>query len=385
MAAPAQPGTVPSGGSFNPAAGTFPPAASAAPPAAAAPQPANPAAGARFVTTGTGAYYTQGLPPGYAYAVMPDGSRTALPLPGTTKLEIKDSGNRREFIDPHTGQTVRTEAIPDHSRMMFRDTPAGQQGYQSGQPVGAPIPFSGRPEQDSAYHADIERTGAITQSVQAAQAAAPRLNEMADLAQQLSTSGPGGPAFARAAAVLESVGVAPDTIKRFTGMSSGAAAQMFVKLNVQAAGADAKANVGANTGIGSINLYQTANPGLSLLPDANRRITNMMRVANQATQDYGQGALQHFGQNEQQFLGGKQYAPLTSFNTQWQAQNNPQVYAAATGILNGDSFEKWRERLSSPDEGQRAAQIAARIDPNVMIPARNGGGIPARQFLQRGQ
>ncbi len=95
--------------------------------------------------------------------------------------------------------------------------------------------------------------------------------------------------------------------------------------------------------------------------------------------------LQHFDQNEQQFLGGKQYAPLTSFNHQWQAQNNPQVYAAATGILNGDSFDKWRARLSSPDEGQRAAQIAARIDPNVMIPARNGGGIPARQFLQRGQ
>ncbi len=345
-------------------------------------QPANPAAGARFVTTGTGAYYTQGLPAGHAYAVLPDGSRTALPLPGTQKLEIKDAGNQRAFIDPHTGQTVRTETIPDHSRMTWRDTPAGQQGYQSGQPVGAPIPFSGRPEQDSAYKADVERSGAITQSVQAAQANAPRLNEMADLAQQLKT-GPTADLRAKAAAYLESVGVAPETIKGWTGLQSGSAAREFIKLSVQAAGADAKNNVGSNNGIQSIQLYQSANPGMALLPDANKRVTNMMRVANQATQDYGQGALQHFGTNEQQFLGGGQYAPLTSFNRQWQAQNNPQVYAAATGILNGDSFDKWRARLSSPDEGFRAAQIAARIDPNVMIPGNGGGTIPARQFLQR--
>jgi len=177
--------------------------------------------------------------------------------------------------------------------------------------------------------------------------------------------------------------VAPETIKGWTGLQSGSAAQEFIKLSVQAAGADAKNNVGSNNGIQSIQLYQSANPGMALLPDANKRVTNMMRVANQATQDYGQGALQHFGTNEQQFLGGGQYAPLTSFNRQWQAQNNPQVYAAATGILNGDSFDKWRARLSSPDEGFRAAQIAARIDPNVMIPGNGGGTIPARQFLQR--
>ena len=365
------PGDVPQPGAQNPPAAVAPPAAAPAAPAAQ-PMP-------QLVTTGTGAIYTQGLPAGYGYE---QGTHRIVPLPGTQKLEIKDAGPLRSFIDPHTGQTVRTEAIPDHSRPVFRDVQGGTQQYQSGQPVGPIIPYSGRPEQDSAYKADIDRTGAITQSVQAAQASAPRLNEMADLAQQLTTSGPGGPAFARAATYLESAGVSPDTIKQFTGMSGGAAAQMFVKLNVQAAGADAKANVGANTGIGSINLYQTANPGLALLPDANKRITNMMRVANQATQDYGQGALQHFGQNEQQFLGGGQYAPLTSFNNSWQSQNNPQVYAAATGILNGDSFDKWRARLSSPDEGFRAAQITARIDPNVMVPGRNGGGIPARQFLQ---
>ena len=213
----------------------------------------------------------------------------------------------------------------------------------------------------------------------------PRLNEMADLAQQLATTGPGGPAFARAATYLESVGVSPDAIKRFTGMSSGAAAQEFVKLNLTAAGAASKADVGSNNGIQSIQLYQQANPGISLLPDANKRITNMMRVSSQATQDYAQGALQHFGTNEQQFLGGGQYTPLTAFNRQWQAQNNPQVYAAATGILNGDPFDKWRARLSSSEEGLRAAQIAARVDPNVMIPGDGGGTLPARQFLQRGR
>jgi len=334
----------------------------------------------QLVRTGTGALYTQGAPAGFGYE---QGTGRIVPIPGTQKLEIKDAGPLRSFIDPHTGQTVRTEAIPDHSRPVFRDVQGGTQQYQSGQPVGPIIPYSGRPEQTAAYHADVGRTGDITASVQVAQSNAPRLNEMADLAGQLQT-GPTAELRVKGAAYLEALGVSPDRIKWWTGLSSGSAAQEFIKLSVQAAGADAKSNVGSNNGIQSIQLYQSANPGMQLLPDANKRVTNMMRVANQATQDYGQGALAHFGDQEDGFLHrGAAYTPLTAFNRQWQGQNNPQVYAAATGILNGDPFEKWRARLSSPDEGQRAAQIAARVDPNVMIPGNGGGSIPARQFLQR--
>ena len=359
------------------------PAAPAAP--QTAPQGAQPGVmsgelrpGERIVTTqGTGAIYTQGLPAGFAYAVMPDGSRRQVPIPNTQKLEVKDSGPLRSFIDPIGGQTVRTEAIPDHSRPVFRDVAGGTQQYQSGKPVGPVIPYSGRPEQETAYKADVPRVGEITASTQAAQTNAPRLNEMADLAQELKT-GPTAEVRAKAAQYLESMGVSNSVTKTLTGMESGSASQVFLKLATQIAGADAKQNVGSNNGIQSIQLYQTANPGLQLLPDANKRVTNMMRVANQATQDYGQGAVSHFGDQEDGFLHkGAAYTPLTAYNRVWQAQNNPQVYAAATGMLNGDSFDKWSARVT-PDQAKRAAGIASRIDPNAMVPARNGQPIPAR-------
>ena len=309
--------------------------------------------GVTFARTGAGKFVTEGLPPGYGLARMPDGSTGVAMLPGAAP----------------TSRGIPVQTAGGTAIM----GPEGQRG-----PV---VPFSGRPEQEKAYNADIERTGQITQAAQTAQANMPRLNEVADLAQQLAT-GPTADVRARAAAYLEQAGVGPDAIQRFTGMPSGAAAQEFTKLNLTLAGAASKGDVGSNNGIQSVQLYQQANPGLALLPDANKRITNMMRVSSQATQDYAQGALQHFGTNEQQFLGGGNYTPLTSFNRQWQAQNNPQVYAAATGILNGDPFAKWSARLNGADEGQRAAQIAARVDPNAMVPGRNGGGIPARQFLQ---
>lgn len=379
-------GTPPAAAPQAPAAAS--PAAPPAPPVASAPPAVAPQDRVEFARNGMGQYNTHGLPADFAMArvTRPDGSVSIepRPIPGTQKLEIKDSGPLRSFIDPRNGQTVRTEAIPDHSRPVFRDVQGGTQQYQSGQPVGPIIPYSGRPEQTSAYHTDVGRTGDITASVQSAQANAPRLNEMADLAGQLKT-GPTADVRAKAAQYLEQFGVSPDAIKRFTGMSSGSASQEFIKLSVQAAGADAKSNVGSNNGIQSIQLYQSANPGLQLLPDANKRVTNMMRVANQATQDYGQGALSHFGDQEDGFLHrGASYTPLTAYNREWQAQNNPQVYAAATGILNGDPFERWSHRVT-PAEATRAAGIAVRIDPNAMVPGRNGHLVPARSIAQAGR
>jgi hypothetical protein len=207
----------------------------------------------------------------------------------------------------------------------------------------------------------------------------PRLNEMAALAGQLAT-GPTADMRAKGAALLEQAGASPEAIKRWTGMPSGSAAQEFVKLAIATAGSAAKADVGSNNGIQSTQLYQAANPNLSLMPDANKRITNMMRVSAQSIQDYAQAALDHFGKNESTFLKGGDYSPLTTFNRQWQSQANPQVYAAATGILNGDTFESWSSKIS-PAEAARAAQIAARVDPTVHIPLKGGGMRPASDVL----
>ena len=49
-----------------------------------------------------------------------------------------------------------------------------------------------------------------------------------------------------------------------------------------------------NNGIQSLRLYQDANPGMALLGDANKRMTNMARVYGPMTQDYTNGALAHF-------------------------------------------------------------------------------------------
>jgi hypothetical protein len=205
------------------------------------------------------------------------------------------------------------------------------------------------------------------------------LNEMAALVPELAT-GPTADLRAKGAALLEQAGASPETIKSWTGMSSGSQAQELVKLGISTAGAAARADVGSNNGIQSTQLYQSANPGMLLLPDANKRVTNILRVSAQLIQDYAQGALQHFDTNQTTFLGGGNYVPLTAYNRAWLAQSNPQIGAAAMGILNGDVFDKWSAKIT-PAQGLQATSLAARVDPAVQVPMRGGGLKPATAIL----
>jgi hypothetical protein len=363
---------------------TFMPPASAQPPAGAQ-QPAPiglPPAGAVKALNPMTKEPWPGAPPGYAMYQVP-GVRGLQPFrdPGQpSKIKSTPVGGFMINTDEVTGQEVSRFPIPDASRSITVQVPGGTQLFQSGKPVGPVIPFSGRPEQESAYKADISRAEGITTTAQANQASMLRLNEMAGIASQLAT-GPTAEIRAKAAAWLEAAGASPETIKSWTHMPSGSMPQEFVKLSLTTAGAAAKNDVGANNGIQSTQLYMNANPGMALLPDANKRMTNMIRVAAQFPQDYAQGALQHFGTNEATFLQGGNYAPLTTYNRAWLAQNNPQVGAAAMGILNGDKFEDWSAKLSNPKEYFRAAQMAARIDPKVMVPGRGGGSKPVSDIL----
>jgi hypothetical protein len=306
-------------------------------------QPAAPSSAYPPAPSGSRMLYKSGQPmkvdgaEGYAYGQAPDGTRVIMPVPGMvnqgrlTSVPRPDGGH--DLIAP-SGQTV-TSAGPDLSA-----------------------------RQNEAYKADIPRQQEIINTVQSAQSQQLRQNEIADLVTGLAT-GPTAELRAKGAQYLESMGVAPETIKRWTGMASGSQAQELVKLGITAAGGAAKDTAGANTGIGSISLYQAANPGLLLLPDANKRVTNMMRVATQSTIDYGQGALDHFNTQEKGFnQEGKPYSSLTSYNANWAKQANPQIYAGAMGILNGDPAEKWGARLSA-DQKQAAMDVAKRVDPNV--------------------
>jgi hypothetical protein len=361
------------------------PAASAAPPASAQPatgaQPpaiGTPPNGARLLTIGLGQLpYTTGAQPGNAWYQLPDGTRQQFRDPAQPQtLTHIDSGTERRWYGPG-GNLVKTETIDNKDRSILANVPGGQQVVQDGKLVGPVIPYSGRPEQADAYKADLPRAEALTTAAQSSQASMPRLNEMAELIPQLAT-GPTGELRAKGAALLESAGASPQTIKAWTGMSSGAQAQELIKYSISTAGAAAKADVGANNGIQSTQLYQSANPGILLLPDANKHVTNMLRMSAQQIQDYAQAALQHFGTNESAFLSGGNYAPLTTFNRQWLAQNNPQIGAATIGILNGDPFAKWSAGISKekPEDAAAAVAMAARIDPNVMVQTR--GGIPQR-------
>lgn len=336
--------------------------------------------GAVPIKTGMGLPYTTGAPAGYGWAQTPDKQLVPYPLVPPVLKEVK-TPNAIINVDPRTGQEVSRIAIPETGRMTSVETPDGHQNYINGHPIGDPIPFSGRPQQNEAYQADQKTVAGITANAQAAQSIMPRLNEMAQIQPGLAT-GIGGETRSKIQAVLEQMGADPADAAKLTGISSAADADLYRKLATSTAGTAAKADLGANNGVEAMRIYQSANPGMNLQPDANKRITNMLRVQQQSVQDYADAVHQHFDPNEQQFLsGGKYVQPLSTFNRQWQAQANPQVYAAATGILNGDPYAKWADKISNPADAMRAAQIAARIDPNVAVPIAGGRMQPARSLL----
>jgi hypothetical protein len=379
-----------------------------------------------FARNGLGAYQTAGLSPGYAMAQTLDANGRVIetkpqriPIPEELTMEHDRDGGL-SVIGKSTGVVYRQvpprdiatlehgdPSTPEYAGAYARTVQAGTHVGENGQvvspslpyrppaaagsgagggssglngtaaPLGTPtVSYSGRPQQNSAYEADQKTIKDITETGQAAQANMPRLNEMADLINQVRTGGLVPDLRAKISTVLQSFGASPETLASLSGLSSGSAAELLTKISVSMAGAQGKENAGANNGIQSTQLYQKANPGMNLLPDANMRVTNMLRVANQATQDYANAANADFGPKEQAFLRGGAYdQPLTTFNRQWQTQANPQVYAAATGILNGDSYQSWSARLKDPADLQRAQQIAQRVDPDVTIPQKGAGPI----------
>ena len=240
----------------------------------------------------------------------------------------------------------------------------------------------------TAYNGDVSTIKDVSTAGRAAQASALQLNELADVIKNVQSGGVLPEFRAKVAALMEANGAKPETIEAYTGMKSGSDAQVLQKLAVATIGASAKADLGSNVGVESLNLYSNANPGMDKLQDANKRVTNMIRVAREQIESYSLGAQQHFNQNQSTMLhtpAGQvpDYHPLSEYNQQWQAQNNPQIGAAAIGILNGDGFDKWAAR-AGPEEALNAVRLAARIDPNIQIPVKGGGFKTAQEVLSHG-
>lgn len=370
------------------ASATPPPSAAPASPAPASPATASPAAtsplaGASAAPGGPMLLRNAmtGLPvehpiAGKGFGIGPSGVPVRI---GPPNIQYEKTNDQIVGIDKDTNKVVSRESITDSGRMIKVPGPNGEtEIWQSGRLIST-IPANARINLKEAYAADLPRAQEITASGQTSQNNMLRLNEMASLIPQLAT-GPTAELRAKGAAFLEGIGASPETIKSWTGMASGSLAQELPKLALATAGAAAKTDVGSNNGIQSTQLYVNANPGMALLPDANKRMTNMIRIASQQSQDYTTGALQHFGTNERTFLHGGDYDPLTTYNRQWLAQHNPQVGAAAMGMLNGDSFERWSARID-PKDAVRAAGIVARIDPNAVISMKGGGQRPVSAVL----
>jgi hypothetical protein len=259
--------------------------------------------------------------------------------------------------------------------------PNGEPGtwMVQGKNIAGFIPSTTRPAGGSydiakaSLEADRPKIDAIAQAGQASQAGMLRLNEMANIIPRLAT-GPLGELKTKGAALLESLGASDASIKKWTGMESGSLAEELIKLSIATVGQAAKSDIGSNVGIQSLQLYQSSNPGMALLPGANKKMTNMLRVSSQMAQDYTNGALEHFNPQQAALMkGGTSYSPISDYNQSWQQRNNPQIGAAAMGILNGDTYDKWAERLrDSPDQAAAAVAMAFRIDPNAMVPTANG-------------
>ena len=199
-----------------------------------------------------------------------------------------------------------------------------------------------------------------------------RIQQMRELVDQVA-SGAGGAERANWANIADTLGW-HDLAKQLTGMGGAAAAQEFAKYGLATAGAQERGDLGARGSLGAISLYKSANPGLELQPDANKKMLTAQLVAAQANRDYTQQAMDYVNSNAGQFLHGGTYTPLSHFDAEWAAARNPQIYAAAMGAINGDPWDKWTKALNmkSPDDVQRVIDIVRRADPTSSVMWNNG-------------
>jgi len=149
-------------------------------------------------------------------------------------------------------------------------------------------------------------------------------------------------------------------------LSGPAAVEMFQKLGFVGAVTQERGST-PRGGYQATKLFQQFNPGAQLLTSTNQGLLAQRLIANQAETDYAQAAQDHYNTQHQRLKSPERdYAPLSEFDAKWQAQRNPQVYAAAIGALGGQDPEMWSRGLSK-DEIQRVKDVVTRADPNAVI------------------
>ena len=256
------------------------------------------------------------------------------------------------------------------------DTP-GKWVYAGSNPVQF-LPAAGRGPQATfelqrdLHKQDTDRLPQYNEQNQQAAANQIRIQQMRELIDQVTT-GAGGPERANWANIADTMGW-HDLAKRLVGMGGAAAAQEFAKYGLATAGAQERGDLGARGSLGAITLYKSANPGLELQPDANKKMLTAQLVAAQANRDYTQGAMDYVNRNGDAFVRGGNYTPLSHFDAEWAASRNPQIYAAAMGAINGDPWQKWTKGLDmkSTADVQRVIDIVRHADPTSTVMWNNG-------------
>jgi hypothetical protein len=281
----------------------------------------------------------------------------------------------KEIVDPVTKQVkqVPTRPLPDGlpqppsaagSRTLTEGLSPSQQEVER-DPAAYKVA-------ESQYERDSKEIPAIGDAGRQSQADQVRIKEMQDVLQRFST-GPGTGGRTEAAAWLQRW--LPSALtgweKQSANLSGSEAAQAFSKLALVGAGTQERGVLGARGGYQAIKLFKEANPNIDLQDATNKSILDMQLISNQANQDYSQAALSHFADNETKFGQTHKYDSLAQFDRAWNAQRNPQVYAAAMGAVSGQPASQWSKGLSD-DEYKRALDIVSRASPSATVNAKSG-------------
>jgi soluble lytic murein transglycosylase-like protein len=320
---------------------------------------------------------------------QPDGSWVNT-ISGEPKADVRPdvkqtmTGDGIVETDAKTGQVIRTIPASPTASPRFSpptvDPDTGKPAIAAVGPGGRTtyFPIPERPAggtwelQKEDYQKDQPQLTAAAEQAQNARTSQIRWQTMLDLANKLTT-GAGGATRTQLANLAETAGFPGVAQSLIANSSAGdaSAAQEFTKLATQAAGADARADLGSRAGLGAIRLFQSANPNLDLRPGANKGIIGMQLIAAQADADYNNAKLGYGNQQAQNLRDGKGYQPLSTFDQQWQTQRNPQVYAAAMGALQGQPYEQWTRGLQQP-EIERALDVVSRASPNATVNGKAG-------------
>lgn len=380
-----------------------PAAATPAPAPAAAPQPAAPSGGyADTPPTPSGANSPQAL---RANEMLREAAWFESRYPGLPAAKAQ-----ADLLKAQAGQLLKMETwtpavqngVPGQRNSLsgeFKPDPARRITVRqdssviddTGRTIAPALPVNSTPANASYdlnkrdYENDQKKADELSDQALSAQTAQTRIQQQRAIIDKITTGAFGG-TRADLANFAETIGM-PSVAKALIGNNSGsndpaALAQEFTKLATGSAGDQDRQTMGSRAGVAALKIFMAANPNLGLRPDANKRILVSQLIGQQAAADYAQGGVAWAQEHGQRFVSnpGGGYQPLRAYDAQWNANRNPQKYAAAMSALAGDDFDTWTKGLS-PEEAKDVTRIVYRADPTATIQGRGKGVMPVSRFV----